>query len=59
MEENRTCETCIYGKKEKVLGNGITEPPYLLLVRCPDDNKYYKNMDDCCSKWSGTAITAN
>lgn len=28
------CSECLKGKKERVLGNGITEPPYLLLIRC-------------------------
>ena len=44
-----TCEECKIGIKERVLGNGITEPPYLILVRCPYENEYYKYLDDeCC-----------
>lgn len=32
-----------------VVGNGITEPPYLQLIRCPFEAEYYKYPDDeCC-----------
>lgn len=50
--ENRTCKTCTYGKKEFVPGNGITEPPYLLLIRCQYDNEYYKSTEEHCRKWN-------
>lgn len=44
-----TCHECLRGKPVRIVGNGITEPPYINLVRCPYDNKYYKNPDDTCS----------
>lgn len=50
--ETSTCENCGHGTKERVLGNGITEPPYLFMIRCPFDKEYYKYMDDCCDQWS-------
>lgn len=43
-----TCEECPKGKHVRILGNGITEPPYILLVRCPYDDEYYKYPDDAC-----------
>lgn len=55
--ENRTCETCARGKKETVVGNGITEPPYLSLVRCPNDNEYYKSLDAYCNEWVDSLST--
>lgn len=44
------CSNCQHGKTEIVVGNGITEPPYLKMVRCPFDNKYYKHLDQECDK---------
>lgn len=49
MEEKMCCEACSLGHEERVLGNGITEPPYLLLIRCPFDDEFYKYPDDECS----------
>ena len=43
------CKDCPKGRTERVLGNGITEPPYLLLIRCPYENEYYKYPDDECN----------
>lgn len=43
------CEKCSFGKAEIVVGNGITEPPYLKLVRCPFEKEYYKYPDDKCN----------
>lgn len=43
------CEECPLGKIETVLGNGITEPPYLGLIRCPFETEYYKYPDDECN----------
>ena len=42
------CEDCHLAKKEKVCGNGITEPPYLSMYRCPYDKEYYHYGDDEC-----------
>ena len=47
--DNRLCGECPIGKIETIVGNGITEPPYLSLVRCPFDNKFYKYRDDECN----------
>lgn len=43
------CEKCLLAKIEKVPGNGITEPPYLTLARCPFDKEYYHALDDECA----------
>ncbi len=43
------CGKCKIGKTEKVPGNGITEPPYLMLVRCPFNDRYYHNLEDECA----------
>lgn len=43
------CSNCPLGKIEKVVGNGITEPPYIWLVRCPFETENYKNQDDECN----------
>lgn len=43
------CDECPLGKKETIVGNGITEPPYLQLIRCPFETEYYKYPDDECS----------
>lgn len=43
------CGECPYGKIERILGNGITEPPYIRLVRCPYDSKFYKDFYAECS----------
>jgi hypothetical protein len=49
MEIKMICEECTLGKTERVVGNGITEPPYLFLIRCPFETEYYKYPDDeCC-----------
>lgn len=45
----KTCGSCPHGKQERVVGNGITEPPYLQLIRCPFEHEYYKHPDDICS----------
>lgn len=43
------CHDCRLGQEKRVVGDGITEPPYIFLVHCPFDNKYFKNWDDeCC-----------
>lgn len=42
-------QNCNIGNKETVLGNGVTEPPYLNLVRCPFEKEYYKYLDDECN----------
>lgn len=43
------CGECPKGKTERVVGDGITEPPYVWLVRCPFETEYYKYPDDeCC-----------
>lgn len=44
-----TCEECTLGKTERVVGNGITEPPYVWLIRCPFDTKFYHYPDDACN----------
>lgn len=43
------CSDCPHGKPEIVCGNGITEPPYLRLIRCPFETEYYKYPDDECN----------
>ena len=44
-----TCEECSKGVIKTILGNGITEPPYVTVIKCPFDDKFYKNLDDeCC-----------
>lgn len=35
------CLECERGEKKTVPGNGLTEPPYIEVIRCPFDNKYY------------------
>ena len=42
------CEDCPLAKKETVCGNGITEPPYFTMCRCPYDKEYYHYGDDEC-----------
>lgn len=49
MGEKMRCCSCSLGHEERVIGNGITEPPYLWLIRCPFDNAYYKYPDDECA----------
>lgn len=49
MKEKLYCEACPLEHEERVLGNGITEPPYLFLIRCPFDDAYYMHPDDECS----------
>ena len=43
------CGSCPYGHEECVVGNGITEPPYLRLIRCQFETEYYKYPDDECT----------
>jgi len=44
-----TCEECSKGVIKTILGNGITEPPYITVIKCPFDNHFYKNLDyECC-----------
>lgn len=49
MDEKTRCCSCSLGREERIVGNGITEPPYLWLIRCPFDNEYYKYPDDECT----------
>ena len=42
------CHDCQVGIEERHVGDGINEPPYIFLVRCPFDNQYYKQWDDEC-----------
>lgn len=49
MDEKPRCCSCGLGREERIVGNGITEPPYLCLIRCPFDNEYYKYPDDECT----------
>lgn len=42
------CHECPLGQEERRVGNGMSESPYIFLVRCPFDNEYYKNWDDEC-----------
>ncbi len=50
MEDIRHCENCENGVSEIICGNGITEPPYLKMIRCIYETEYYKYPDDFCSK---------
>ena len=43
------CKECSRGKKQTIPGNGISEPPYIAVVRCPFDNKFYHNPDADCN----------
>lgn len=43
------CKECSRGKKQTIPGNGISEPPYIDVVRCPFDNKYFHNPDTDCT----------
>lgn len=45
-----TCGSCPIGKTQRIVGNGITEPPYLQVIRCPYDDKHYKCLDDECTQ---------
>ena len=47
------CGKCPYGEKKLVVGNWITEPPYISVIRCPYDNEYYKYPDDKCNHMKG------
>lgn len=49
MEERMCCCSCHLGHEQRVVGNGITEPPYLWLIRCPFEAEYYKYPDDECT----------
>ncbi len=44
-----TCKECSRGIKQRIPGNGITEPPYIEVVRCPFDNKYFHYPDAECN----------
>ena len=46
--EQLFCGDCSLGKTERVVGNGITEPPYLHLVRCPFEDEYYLYPNNEC-----------
>lgn len=37
------CGECDKGEIRTVVGNGITEPPYVTVVKCPHDDEYYKD----------------
>lgn len=50
MKEPLLCSQCNLGKKVSIVGDGITEPPYLQMIRCPFDNEYYKYPDDECNQ---------
>lgn len=51
MDSPTICANCPLGNPKTVCGNGITEPPYLQLIRCPFENEYYKYPDDeCCHR---------
>ena len=43
------CKECSHGKKQTIPGNGISEPPYIAVVRCPFDNKFYHDPDADCN----------
>jgi hypothetical protein len=43
------CKDCPRGKTERIPGNGISEPPYIQVVRCPFDNKFYHNPGADCN----------
>jgi len=42
------CEDCKLGKEERVVGDGIYEPPYIWLIRCPFEKEVYLYPDDEC-----------
>lgn len=44
-----TCGTCDIGTPVQILGNGITEPPYMTVIRCPYDTQYYRYLGDECN----------
>ena len=44
------CGDCDFGTTERVVGNGITEPPYVWLVRCEFDDELYHYPDDECTR---------
>ena len=53
MDASHHCGDCPHGKTVTIVGNGITEPPYLTLVRCPYDDRYYRYPDDVCDAKRG------
>lgn len=42
------CENCKLGKSRTIIGNGITEPPYIDVIKCKFDDEYYKYPDTKC-----------
>ncbi|MBQ7818400.1 MAG: hypothetical protein IJ341_01755 [Bacteroidales bacterium] len=42
------CGDCPLGTVSTIPGNGIGEPPYISVVRCPYDKEYYHHFDDEC-----------
>ena len=45
------CGDCDFGTAEQVVGNGITESPYIWLIRCEFDNELYHYPDDECTQY--------
>ena len=45
-----TCQNCELGKEKVIVGNGISEPPYVHVIKCPFDDEFYKNFEEACNK---------
>lgn len=43
------CGKCKLGTIRRIVGNGITEPPYVRMVQCPFDDEDYKYLDAECN----------
>lgn len=42
------CKDCMHSEKRKIIGNGITEPPYKTVWRC-EISELGMKPDDYCS----------
>lgn len=49
MNQILICSQCNLGKEKLIVGNGITEPPYLTLIQCPFEKIYYVDKYSECT----------
>lgn len=49
MNKSIFCSECQLGRKVSMVGNGITQPPYLTLIQCPFEKIYYMDKYSECT----------
>lgn len=49
LDENFSCQNCKFGITKVIVGNGLTEPPYIEGILCEKFDLFLMSEDDFCT----------